>query len=61
MSGLIANHKLAAAISDCGFSEFRRQLAYKFSMYGTEFELVDGWYASSQTCSTGGVTRKLKP
>jgi putative transposase len=42
---MIANHKLAAAISDCGFSEFRRHLAYKYSMYGTKFELVDRWYA----------------
>ena len=41
---MIANHKLAAAISDFGFSEFRRQLAYKYSMYGTKIELVDRWY-----------------
>jgi putative transposase len=45
MSGMIANHKLAAAISDCGFYEVRRQLAYKYSMYGTKFELFYRWYA----------------
>ncbi len=56
---MIANHKLAAAISDCGFSEFRRQLAYKSSMYGPEFELVDGWYASSQTCSNCGHVQSM--
>jgi putative transposase len=44
VSGMIANHKLVAAISDFGFSEFRRQLAYKYSMYGTKIELVDRWY-----------------
>ena len=37
---MIANHKLAAAISDCGFYEFRRHLAYKYSMYGTKIELA---------------------
>jgi putative transposase len=51
---MIANHKLAAAISDCGFYEFRHQLAYKYCLYGTKFELVDRWYASSQTCSNCG-------
>jgi putative transposase len=48
---MIANHKLAAGISDLGFSEFRRQLVYKYSMYGTKLELVDRWYPGSKTCS----------
>ena len=56
---MIANHKLAAAISDCGFSEFRRHLAYKYSMDGTKFELVDRWYASSQTCSNCGHVQSM--
>jgi len=56
---MIANHKLAAAISDCGFYEFRRHLAYKYSMYGTKIELVDRWYASSQTCSNCGSVQSM--
>ena len=36
---MVANHKLAAAISDCGCSEFRRQLEYKSEMYSTKVEL----------------------
>ena len=56
---MIANHKLAAAISDCGFYEFRRHLAYKYSMYGTKIELVDRWYASSQTCSNCGPVQSM--
>ena len=54
VSGMIANHKLSAAISDLGFYEFRRQLVYKQSHYGTKVELVDRWYPSSKTCSRCG-------
>ena len=56
---MMANYKLAAAISDCGFYEFRRHLAYKYSMYGTKRELVDRWYASSQTCSNCGHVQSM--
>jgi len=28
-------------------------------MYGTKFELVDRWYASSQTCSNGGHVQSM--
>ena len=55
----IANHKLAAAISDCRFYEFRRQLAYKYSMYGTKFELVDRWYPRAKTCSNCGHLQSM--
>ncbi len=54
VSGMLANHKLASAICDCGFYEFRRQLEYKSVMYGTKVEVVDRWYPSSKTCSSCG-------
>lgn len=54
LSGMIANHKLAAAISDLGLYEFRRQLIYKSSIYSTNIELVDRWYPSSKTCNACG-------
>lgn len=50
VNGMIANHKLAAAISDLGFYEFRRMLEYKQSHYGTKVELVNRWYPSSKQC-----------
>ncbi|WP_293363272.1 RNA-guided endonuclease TnpB family protein [Microcoleus sp. CAWBG52] len=59
VSGMIANHKLAAAISDCGFFEFRRELEYKSAMYGTTVELVDRWYPSSKTCSNCGNIQSM--
>lgn len=54
VSGMIANHKLSAAISDLGFYEFRRQLVYKQAHYGTKVEIVDRWFPSSKTCSRCG-------
>ncbi|MEG4629763.1 transposase [Microcoleus sp. AR_TQ3_B6] len=49
--GMLANHKLAAAVVDSGFYQFRRFLTYKSPFYGTIVELVDRWYPSSKTCS----------
>jgi len=49
--GMMANHKLAGAISDLGFYEFKRQLDYKCQMYGANLVLVDQWLPSSKNCS----------
>lgn len=51
VSGMIANHKVASAVSNNCFYEIRRQLTYKQQHYGTKVELVDRWYPSSKTCS----------
>jgi putative transposase len=51
VSGMIANHKLASAVSNNCFYEIRRQLTYKQHHYGTRVELVDRWFPSSKTCS----------
>ena len=51
VSGMLANHKLAKAIADMGFYEFRRQLEYKCQLYGSELVVVDKWFPSSKTCS----------
>lgn len=50
VSGMIANHKLASAVSDLGFYEFRRQLTYKSPIYSTKVEIIDRWYPSSKMC-----------
>ena len=51
VSGMLANHKLAKAIQDMGFYEFRRQLEYKCELYDSELVVVDRWFPSSKTCS----------
>jgi putative transposase len=60
VSGLIANHKLAAAVSNNCFYEIRRQLVYKQAHYGTKVELVNRWYPSSKTCSKCGHVQDMK-
>jgi len=54
VSGMIRNRKLARAIADCGWAEFRRQLAYKCEWYGRRLVVIDRWYPSSKTCSACG-------
>jgi putative transposase len=56
---MMANHKLAGAISDLGFYEFKRQLDYKCQMYGANLVLVDQWFPSSKTCSNCGHKKDM--
>ncbi|MEG4838769.1 transposase [Microcoleus sp. B9-D4] len=59
IKGMMANHKLAGAISDIGFYEFKRQLDYKCKMYGATLVLVDQWFPSSKTCSKCGHKKDM--
>jgi len=58
VSGMMANHKLAKAISDMSFFEFRRQLTYKCELYGSKLVVVDRWFPSSKTCSNCGTKKE---
>jgi putative transposase len=60
ISGMIANHKLASAVSNNCFYEIRRQLTYKQAHYGTKVEWVDQWFPSSKTCSKCGHVQDMK-
>jgi putative transposase len=54
VAGLLKNHRLAQAIADVGFHEFRRQLEYKAAWYGCRVIVADRWFASTRTCSCCG-------
>ncbi|MFN3927931.1 MAG: RNA-guided endonuclease InsQ/TnpB family protein [Pseudanabaenaceae cyanobacterium] len=56
---MLKNHRLANAIADCGFFEFRRQLEYKCAWYGSKLTVVDRFYPSSQICSNCGHRQKM--
>ncbi|NET29100.1 MAG: IS200/IS605 family element transposase accessory protein TnpB [Okeania sp. SIO1I7] len=59
VSGMLKNHKLASAIADCGFYEFKRQLTYKCEWYGSKLVIADRFYPSSQICSNCGHQQKM--
>jgi putative transposase len=54
VSGMLKNHRLAQAIGDVGFYEFKRQLLYKAGWYGSRVILADRWEPSSKRCSGCG-------
>ncbi len=51
---MLKNRKLAKAISEVSWSEFRRQLEYKAEWYVREIIIAPPNYASSQLCSNCG-------
>lgn len=54
VKGMVKNHKLARAISDCGFGMFRTMLENKCKMYGKTLVIADRFFPSSKTCSKCG-------
>ncbi len=57
VSGMLANHRLARAISDAGWAEFARLLSYKQGWRGGELGVADRWYPSTRLCSSCGSVR----
>jgi putative transposase len=55
VSNMARNRRLARAISDCGWGEFRRQLEYKCQRAGRRLVVIDRWYPSSKMCSACGL------
>ena len=61
VQGMMKNRHLSKAISEQGFYEFKRQMAYKCELYGIELIFADRYYPSSKTCSEcGNVKKDLK-
>ncbi|WP_315243313.1 transposase [Rothia aeria] len=51
---------LNRSILDAAFGTLRRQLEYKASWYGSQVQIIDRFFASSQTCSACGARAKTK-
>lgn len=58
VSNMMKNKHLSDAIRKQGFSEFRRQLEYKYNFRGIKFVVVDRFYPSSKSCSQCGKIKK---
>ena len=57
VSGILKNHRLAMAISDVGLYEFKRQILYKSTWYGSKVRLAPRFYPSSKKCSRCGQVK----
>ncbi|MFF5228790.1 RNA-guided endonuclease InsQ/TnpB family protein [Dactylosporangium sp. NPDC000521] len=58
---MIRNHRLARAISDVAWRQFRTMLEYKTDWHGRTLVVVDRWFPSSKLCSTCGVLAERMP
>jgi putative transposase len=54
-ANLLKNRKLSRAISDLGWGEFLRQLAYKAVWSGSTLVVADRFYKSTKMCSNCGA------
>ncbi len=61
VAGMIRNRRLARAISDQGWAEFRRQLGYKTTWYGSRLVVAPRFYPSSKRCSGCGRVKEVLP
>jgi len=51
ITGMTANHRLAAAISDAAWAELARIIGYQQAWRGGQLVFADRWYPSTKTCS----------
>ena len=61
VKNMMANHKLAKAIADCGWGEFLRQLEYKCKWHGRQLGAIDRWFPSTKRCHPCGYILEKLP
>ena len=61
VKGIMANHTLAKATGDAGWSMLTNFLEYKAARAGKAFIKCDRWYPSSKTCSACGAVCDKMP
>jgi putative transposase len=60
VQGMVKNHCLAKAISDCGWTQFKEFLRYKCAWYGRNLIEIGRFEPSSKRCSCGVVNTALQ-
>lgn len=60
-TNVAAKAGLNKSILDAGFGEFRRQLEYKTTWYGSTLKVADRYSPTSKTCSACGAVRAKLP
>jgi len=59
VKGMIKNKRLSRAISDMGWGECRRQLAYKAPLYGNQLHIIGRFEPSSKMCHRCKTVKKV--
>ncbi|MEV7860090.1 RNA-guided endonuclease TnpB family protein [Streptomyces hirsutus] len=58
---MVKNRRLARAVSDAAWAQFRSMLEYKAQWYGREVIAVDRFFPSSRLCSACGALQSKMP
>jgi IS605 OrfB family transposase len=61
VAGMVRNRHLARVISDQGWAQFHRQLAYKCQWHGSRLLVAPRFYPSSKACSSCGLAKAELP
>ena len=60
VKGMVKNHNLAKAISDCSWGTFTNMLEYKCNWYGKNLVKIGMFQPSSRLCTCGVINKELK-